>query len=75
MAAGCAVLAVTGSLFWLVWVFACGIALGVLIAVGVWLSGSRLVQRIVALADLADAIGRSEQAGQDNGDEQEGTGP
>ena len=70
----------TGGVIWLVWVFVCGVALGVLVTVAVWLSGSRLVQRIVALADawpaieqlladLADAIALSEQAQQDNGNE------
>ena len=75
----------TGSILWLVWVFVCGIALGALICVAVWLSRSTLVQRIVALADagpaieqllqdLTDAIARSERDRQDISSEQEGTG-
>ena len=65
----------TGAVFWLVWLWVCGIAFGVIACVAVWLSRSRLVRRIVALADLADAIGRSEQARQDIDDEQEGADP
>ena len=63
----------TGSILWLVWVFVCGIALGVLVTVAVWLSGSRLVQRIVALADLAEVVIRARRGRQDVGDEQEGS--
>lgn len=66
-------LALTGGVIWLVWVFACGVALGVLVTVAVWLSGSRLVQRIVALADYADVIIRAKRGRQDISDEQEGS--
>ena len=74
----------TGGVIWLVWVFVCGIALGALVCVALWLSRSTLVERIIALADagpaieqllqdLTDAIARSERAGQDISDEQEGS--
>ena len=71
---GPARLAVTGSILWLLWVFASGVALGVILSVIVWLYRPRPVRQLLALGDLADAWMRVKQRRQDISDEQEGTG-